>query len=98
LTPDIIKLDRNITHRIDGDPVRRSLAGALVAFAAEIGADAVAEGIQTAPELETVRTLGIRCGQGYLLGHPRPVAALTRADGRRPRDPWSLLSTSSLKC
>jgi len=98
LTPDIIKLDRNITHRIDGDPVRRSLAGALVAFAAEIGADAVAEGIQTAPELETVRTLGIRCGQGYLLGHPGPVAALTRADRCRPRDPWSLLSTSSLKC
>jgi EAL domain-containing protein (putative c-di-GMP-specific phosphodiesterase class I) len=78
LAPDIIKLDRTLTGRIDRDPVRRALAGALVTFAAETGAAVIAEGIETTDELDTVRSLGILHGQGYLLGRPGPVDALPR--------------------
>ncbi len=76
LAPDIIKLDRNLTHGIDLDPVRRALAGALVSFAADVAAPVLAEGIQTYGELETVRELGIRYGQGYLLGRPGPLTPM----------------------
>jgi len=76
LTPDIIKLDRILTTGIDLDPARRSMAAALVGFAAETGAKVVAEGIETYSELQTVRDLGIEFGQGYFLGRPGPSSAL----------------------
>lgn len=76
LSPDIIKLDRDLARGIDDDPIRRSLAAALVAFAARTGAKVVAEGLETEAELRTVRELGIAYGQGYLLGRPGPPEAL----------------------
>jgi EAL domain-containing protein (putative c-di-GMP-specific phosphodiesterase class I) len=75
LAPDIIKLDLTLTRGIDSDPVRRSLTKCLLAFAAEIGASIVAEGIETLEELATLRALGVTLGQGYLLG--RPTSAKT---------------------
>ena len=75
LAPDLIKLDFDLVHGIADDPVRRSMATAIVAFAADTGAEIVAEGIETEAELEVVRRLGIRYGQGYLLGKPQPIAA-----------------------
>ncbi len=70
LRPEIIKLDRQFTRGIDADPARRSLAHALVSFAHDLGAEVVAEGIETAAELDTIRGLGVPYGQGYFLGRP----------------------------
>ena len=77
LAPDFIKLDIRLTKGIDFDPVRKSLATALVTFANESGAAIIAEGIETAGELETLQRLGAHYGQGYFLGMPRPVEALS---------------------
>jgi EAL domain-containing protein (putative c-di-GMP-specific phosphodiesterase class I)/AmiR/NasT family two-component response regulator len=76
LAPDIIKLDLALTRGIDNDPVRRSLTRCLLAFAAEIGASIVAEGIETLAELETLRGLGVALGQGYLLARPMNAKAI----------------------
>ena len=73
LAPDIVKLDRELIHGIDGDPVRRSLGTAIVTFTRDIGAEVVAEAVETPAELETIRELGIRYAQGTLLGSPGPV-------------------------
>jgi len=70
LAPNLIKLDRELTSGIDHDPVRRALGTALVSFAAGLGAEIIAEGIETAAELEMLRRLGIRYGQGYYLCRP----------------------------
>ncbi len=70
LAPDIIKLDISLTRGVDVDRAHRSLAAALIAFAAEMGIRIVAEGIETAAELEALRDLGAGYGQGYLLGRP----------------------------
>lgn len=78
LSPEIIKLDRDLARGIDADPVRRALAAALVDFAKQTGAQVVAEGLETDAELATVRQLGIDLGQGYLLGKPGPTSALAR--------------------
>lgn len=78
LAPDLIKLDRVMTGGIDLDPVRRALASALVTFATDTGASVIAEGIETEDELSTVKTLGIRYGQGYFLGRPSPVTSVPR--------------------
>ena len=52
LSPDLIKLDRELTSGIDDDPVRIALATALVSFASGLGADIIAEGIETPAELD----------------------------------------------
>jgi EAL domain-containing protein (putative c-di-GMP-specific phosphodiesterase class I) len=72
LNPDVIKLDLSLIRGIDTDPVRRALTAALLSFAGEIGASIVAEGIETGGELEALRVLGVRHGQGYLLARPGP--------------------------
>lgn len=82
LDPDIIKLDIAFVRDVDTDPSRRAVARAMIAFAAELGATLVAEGIETDAELAQLRTLGAQLGQGYLLGHPSDptqhlVAAVT---------------------
>lgn len=73
LHPDAIKLDLSLTRDIDSDPVRRALAASLVAFAREIGATIVAEGIETRGELEALRALGITHGQGHYLARSGPM-------------------------
>jgi len=78
LAPDIIKLDRALVRDIDTDPARASLASCLVLFADRIGANLVAEGIESDPECGALQDLGIRYGQGFHLGHP--VASTALAD------------------
>lgn len=70
LRPDVVKLDRQLIDGLDGDPVRRSLVAAMVAFSREIGARLVAEGVERAEELKTLQELGVHYAQGYLLGRP----------------------------
>ena len=76
LSPDFIKLDVSLTRGIDIDPVRQSLAAALVSFARDTGPVVVAEGIETEAELEALRHLGVPLGQGFHLGRPVPVPAV----------------------
>ena len=75
LAPDIIKVDISITRDIDHDRGRRALASALTSFADEMGMSIVAEGIETEAELKTLRSLGVRYGQGYFLAEPGPLPA-----------------------
>jgi len=73
LAPDCIKLDISLTRDIHIERSQRALAAALVAFAGETGASIVAEGIETAEELATLRELDVEFGQGYYLGRPAPL-------------------------
>jgi EAL domain-containing protein (putative c-di-GMP-specific phosphodiesterase class I) len=88
LAPDIIKIDIELVRGIDFDPIRRSLVTSIVAFGPEIGASVVAEGIETRGEFDTLRGLGVDCGQGYFLGQPGPPEMLDvhgRPEKRRVR-------------
>lgn len=73
--PEIVKLDVALTRDIDADPARRALATGLVAFARELDAVVIAEGIETTAELETLRALKIGWGQGYHLARPARLPA-----------------------
>jgi EAL domain-containing protein (putative c-di-GMP-specific phosphodiesterase class I) len=89
LAPDIIKLDRELTSGIDHDPVRAALATALVSFASQLGAEIIAEGIESAAELEVLRNLGIRFGQGYFLCRPTSIDSIPSSI---PRQVWSTVA------
>jgi len=73
LDPDIIKLDRELCAGINRDSKRIALAGGLTSFAFGLGAQIVAEGIETQAELDVLTALGVGMGQGYLLGRPQPA-------------------------
>lgn len=86
IRPNVLKLDTALTHGIDSDMVRQSLAAALVRFASETGATIIAEGIETAGELTTLQQLGIPWGQGFHLGRPAEL----------PRRPTRLVSLTRM--
>ncbi|MBT2585149.1 EAL domain-containing protein [Arthrobacter sp. ISL-95] len=75
LRPDIIKLDRHLIEGIESNDGQKTRAMAMVELAREIGADIIAEGIETAAELNEVTALKVTAAQGYLLGRPsvRPL-------------------------
>jgi EAL domain-containing protein (putative c-di-GMP-specific phosphodiesterase class I) len=70
LSPDIIKLDLSLVRDIQHDPARRALAAALIAFATDTNTQLIAEGVETADELDALISLGICWAQGYHLGRP----------------------------
>ena len=74
--PDIIKLDIELVRGIDIDPVRRSLARAMVSLAQETGAEVVAEGVEREEEREALLAVGVRRGQGFLFGRRAPADSL----------------------
>lgn len=73
LAPDYVKLDISLCRGIDHDPARRALASALVSFTRDVGIVLIAEGIETEDERAALSALGVRYGQGYLLGRPAPL-------------------------
>jgi len=76
IDPDIIKLDISLTRNIHRDRRRRALAGAMLEFARHTGSTIVAEGVESADELDTLRELGVKEVQGYYLSSPLPLARL----------------------
>jgi EAL domain-containing protein (putative c-di-GMP-specific phosphodiesterase class I) len=78
LEPDLVKLDVSLTRGIDNDVKRRALASALVAFARQTGTSILAEGVETAAELEALRSLGVTLAQGYYLAKPMPASGLAQ--------------------
>ncbi|MEJ5868683.1 EAL domain-containing protein [Pseudokineococcus sp. 5B2Z-1] len=83
LSPDVIKADASLVRGLPESPARRSLVRALVALAADLGADLVAEGVETPAELAELRRLGVRLAQGFLLGRPAPLEELRLSRPRR---------------
>jgi diguanylate cyclase (GGDEF)-like protein len=55
---------------VDGDPSRAAVLRATAAFASEVGARVVAEGVERVEELDTLRAMDIELGQGWLFGRP----------------------------
>lgn len=72
LRPDFLKLTRTLVADIDKDANRQALLRALSAFAREVGAVIVAEGVERVEELEVLREIEIDFAQGWLFGRPGP--------------------------
>lgn len=70
LRPDLIKVDMALTRGVDADVARQTLLLALASFAGSTGCRLVAEGIETRPELDTVRACGVELVQGYVIARP----------------------------
>ncbi len=70
LKPGVVKLDRTLVRELDKNARQRILVANINRLCQDLGADVVAEGIETQDELQAVIDCGVRYGQGYLLGRP----------------------------
>lgn len=70
LDPDIIKIDKRCVIGVSQNSARARSIERLLRMAASLGMQVIAEGIQTREDLETLKRLGVRYGQGFLWGKP----------------------------
>jgi EAL domain-containing protein (putative c-di-GMP-specific phosphodiesterase class I)/GGDEF domain-containing protein/putative methionine-R-sulfoxide reductase with GAF domain len=70
IRPDFLKLSRGMVAGVDRDSTREAVLRATAAFAREVGARVVAEGVERQEELEALRAMDIDYGQGWLFGRP----------------------------
>ncbi len=68
--PQFVKLDIGLVQGVATDITRTALVAGFVRFATDAGFDLIAEGIETDADRRALRRLGVRLGQGYLLGRP----------------------------
>ncbi|WP_419542427.1 EAL domain-containing protein, partial [Negativibacillus massiliensis] len=70
LSPDYIKIDRELIRNIDLDTNRQMIVGNVITYAKKNNIKVVAEGIETREELQMAICLGADYLQGYYLGIP----------------------------
>src|SRR6201991_5051552 len=70
IRPEFLKLSRGMVAGVDRDATREAVLRATAAFAREVGARIVAEGVERPEELESLRAMEIDYGQGWLFGRP----------------------------
>ena len=85
--PDIIKLDMELIRGLDASLPRRMIIDGVVKMCAALGVTVIAEGIETAGELEALRAIGVRYIQGFYFAKPAfkslPVVTIEAAEVRR---------------
>ena len=71
LPVDVVKIDRSFVERLGGPAEDEVLVRAVVQLARSLGLRSVGEGVETASQLERLRSLGCDAGQGFLFGRPQ---------------------------
>ncbi len=68
-----LKVDRSFVNRMDRGPQQSAIVTAIVSLAHNLGMEVVAEGIETRAQVEALRALRCRRGQGFLFSKPLPA-------------------------
>ena len=74
---DGLKVDQSFVSGLDSDVGDTAIVTAVIDLAHSLGIVAIAEGVETAAQLERLRALGCDCAQGYHIGRPRPAVELS---------------------
>ncbi len=70
---DRLKIDRSFVHDLPQDESDAAIVSSIIAIAAALGLDVVAEGVETEAQRDYLLRRGCLAGQGFL--HARPMAA-----------------------
>jgi diguanylate cyclase (GGDEF)-like protein len=73
---DILKVDRMFVHELGQDGGADEIVSAVISLAHALGLDVVAEGVETAQQLEILRSLQCDFAQGFLFSRPVPASDL----------------------
>ena len=80
---DAIKIDQSFVRHLQ-EGANKHLIRVVVAIGAELGLEIIAEGVETAGELDALAALGCTRLQGYFLGRPMPAAQFEAWLAERP--------------
>lgn len=78
--PRVVKLDHSLVRGIDRSPRQHRLVRSVVQLCIDMGAEVVAEGIETADERRAVIDTGAHYGQGYYFARPAYPATAPRQE------------------
>ncbi len=84
----MLKIDRLFVSGLPDSSRDLAVVTATIELGHSLGMRTIAEGVETADQLELLRRLGSDFAQGYLLGRPRPagdIEAMGARDPGRPR-------------
>ncbi|MGE8457016.1 MAG: putative bifunctional diguanylate cyclase/phosphodiesterase, partial [Pseudomonas alloputida] len=73
---DVLKIDRTFLQDVPGSQKDREIVQAIIAMAHTLHLRVVSEGVETAEQRAFLESHGCDYLQGYLLGHPVPLAEL----------------------
>jgi diguanylate cyclase (GGDEF)-like protein len=74
---DTLKIDQSFVGRMDNSQDDREIVHTIIALGQKLNMDLVAEGIETESQLNRLRMMGCKRGQGYLFSRPLGQAAAT---------------------
>ncbi|MGU3413952.1 putative bifunctional diguanylate cyclase/phosphodiesterase [Enterobacteriaceae bacterium C23F] len=72
ITFDKIKIDKSFVHSISAEGDALNIIRLITGMAKSLNMQAVAEGVETQEQLESLQALGCDFAQGYLFGKPQP--------------------------
>ena len=88
----VVKIDRSFLEDIPMNPASATLAETIITMAHALGKEVVAEGVETAEQLQFLRERRCDSAQGFFLAQPMPVAqAGELLQARRTPDPAEAL-------
>ena len=70
---DTLKIDRSFINHVDENPADQAIVSAILAMARSLGLRVVAEGIETAAQLEVLDRHGCEVAQGFFFSRPLPA-------------------------
>ncbi len=71
-----LKIDRSFVSALHQDDSARAIVGAILQLSRALNLETLAEGIESTAEIDILRQLGCRLGQGFLFAKPIPAHAL----------------------
>jgi EAL domain-containing protein (putative c-di-GMP-specific phosphodiesterase class I) len=73
---DTLKIDQSFVSTMRGAPENCAIVSTIVTLGRNLGLQVVAEGVETADQLETLRSFGCDAAQGYFFSRPVPSNAV----------------------
>ncbi len=100
---DCLKIDRSFVSRLETSANEAAVVRSIILLGSSLGKVVVAEGIETPGQLEHLREMGCRLGQGFLMARPlsaqdvssllsqQPADALSHAEAQLSAEPQTVL-------
>jgi len=86
---DVLKIDRSFVQRMNAGQQPMQIVQTILELARVLEMDVVAEGIETEEQLQLLKQMGCRYGQGFLFSHPLPASEIEKLlEGRDSSFAW----------